>query len=960
MPAREACNVPLTRSLELICVTPSLLFATNALINHNKQVLTTVLDFTRGNLFDSYAKIFAAVGDVPPPYHESFTLVFSSLVMVMTQTAMTITGKDVDKNRILALNEAPIGPFCSTLYRGWINAMASSHVLEHSCKAFIRLESFAKASLAAGNCNQAKLCQRLVDMTVRLGTLVECTVTPHLKQPIFSLCPRPLAMLFSADPVLVGTLDIVRTILSGTCVQFWLGKELIEAWQAARGGEGKTFGLPTAALLPMPLKLGLAPHFQYLMNLCSTVWQVTVSGPQPPLMQATLARQQPLVIMADLSLPASMPYSAVDVYDMGHESIWSIVKLLPVFARTRNADLKSIGNTVWLLARLILELEPRHAVPRLPSLWRVLSHLTPVMSVGDLIVTTSYNRIIITLLQMRLASDVKLGPGRGEDGQQSCSASLHSALSSGLMGSLEQTLRRLGRLCSANVSAIPESLDVGYIVLSASGVWPAVLAHGSEKDIASLIVTLGKVAHARLACGNHIISIAKTMGVPTMSTVYLVALMEQAVAIILQPWNLVTYGGNTAASDSSTSKTGEACDSKRSFARSISGGQSEGQGAAGSGEGSSDTALAAAKRRLLALGNSLEGHFGNALDVDWLAEVGGQPPPGSPAAEQQRRLAVFAIMHWLPRIMSISPLSHWLSVSMSHAMSRLVLLVALQYMEACFKVETSQSQLTHRSYASWRALLISRMGVANWLKGVLNSLEQMQYHDPELVQGALDVLEILLITTPFDIISDISIISSSSSGMSNPDDKAVKSEDEDEGCGGGSSSMSIQASSSTMPTSGDTPCRLEEAVLLRCGRKNLLAVVHNLISKLPLLHNIANVSITMKAVQKLREEVFTKHHIAQFPSLPTPEEVERAAAAVGVQVCANPFCSTLRGAHESDLEYKRCSRCQAVNYCSTECQRADWSAGHRLNCKRATQVYLRDHDKKASDEVDGKTSWGET
>ncbi|KAF3575748.1 hypothetical protein DY000_02034344 [Brassica cretica] len=34
-----------------------------------------------------------------------------------------------------------------------------------------------------------------------------------------------------------------------------------------------------------------------------------------------------------------------------------------------------------------------------------------------------------------------------------------------------------------------------------------------------------------------------------------------------------------------------------------------------------------------------------------------------------------------------------------------------------------------------------------------------------------------------------------------------------------------------------------------------------------------------------------------------------------------------------NLTTKKCSRCKSVRYCSAECQRSDWNAGHKLKCK---------------------------
>ena len=56
-------------------------------------------------------------------------------------------------------------------------------------------------------------------------------------------------------------------------------------------------------------------------------------------------------------------------------------------------------------------------------------------------------------------------------------------------------------------------------------------------------------------------------------------------------------------------------------------------------------------------------------------------------------------------------------------------------------------------------------------------------------------------------------------------------------------------------------------------------------------------------------------------------------------------------------KFRTCSRCDMTRYCSKECQRADWKAGHKSLCKQLTAEYelwgrknartLRDDKKKA-------------
>ena len=54
-------------------------------------------------------------------------------------------------------------------------------------------------------------------------------------------------------------------------------------------------------------------------------------------------------------------------------------------------------------------------------------------------------------------------------------------------------------------------------------------------------------------------------------------------------------------------------------------------------------------------------------------------------------------------------------------------------------------------------------------------------------------------------------------------------------------------------------------------------------------------------------------------------------AAVGLHACALPAC----GAREVTVhQFKRCGGCKAVVYCSAECAKAHWKAGHKRECSR--------------------------
>ena len=44
-------------------------------------------------------------------------------------------------------------------------------------------------------------------------------------------------------------------------------------------------------------------------------------------------------------------------------------------------------------------------------------------------------------------------------------------------------------------------------------------------------------------------------------------------------------------------------------------------------------------------------------------------------------------------------------------------------------------------------------------------------------------------------------------------------------------------------------------------------------------------------------------------------------------------CNACQAPEGTTLKHKICSACKQVFYCSPECQRADWKAGHKEQCK---------------------------
>ena len=91
------------------------------------------------------------------------------------------------------------------------------------------------------------------------------------------------------------------------------------------------------------------------------------------------------------------------------------------------------------------------------------------------------------------------------------------------------------------------------------------------------------------------------------------------------------------------------------------------------------------------------------------------------------------------------------------------------------------------------------------------------------------------------------------------------------------------------------------------------------------------------ALQAALSERGTLEFIHQSDFIATGMAEERArqaadVAAYGLRTCALPAC----GAREFSVhQFKRCGGCKAVVYCSAECAKAHWKAGHKRECSRA-------------------------
>ncbi|GLC45266.1 hypothetical protein PLESTB_000718700 [Pleodorina starrii] len=923
-----------------VCLFPRLVHASGVLFPPSEQGKRLMCAILGSDLMACYAAVFATISHVPrTKLYESLNMV-SCLLMVTSQVGHVAGGRDtVDESALVAGTPVLFMPLTPALYRDWLRALSESYMMEHAVKAIFHMEASAQAALTELSCPTDVSRWRLAEMNMHLMGVINSTVEPHLNQPILSLSPRPLANTGgTANPTVRGTVRLLRRLLSGTCLQFWMGKQLLENRLMLTGGEGTTHGLHAPILLPAPLKptseippILVAPRVQQFMNACITVWQITVSGPRPPTPVISLGRALPADFWTTLSLPASMPYGAVNVYDMSYEALWCVAQRLPELERAGVVDPGAIANTLRLACRLILELQPGDTVERLPGLWRAITHLTPSMCVLSLHLSDSVYRIILTLFQMVLPEEVGLAvqPGAAAAGgadPAGCLYSLRCALEARFLPALELAFRRLATRRPPDVK---ECAKMAHTILRVSGVWPAILAHGSEKEVASLIATLRKVARVLLdPAATRIGPLVAGGAAGDGAAECLLALLEQTAAVVLQPWNMPAPPARAAGSNARSTNS-----SRR---------RQGGAAAGGSSSGGDGVLLAQAKRKLVEYNNSLDVLKGNNLTVDWLVQAGGQLLAGSQSAVQQRLLAVYAMVQWLPPVLSsLSP-----ATDAGRAASKYVLMAAQQLLKLCDEVmdDGPLPPLHFQRFQSWQRFLLEQLQVMPYLARVFSLSDRALRDFPELAPAALDLLEVLTVSLQWDVAQCVVLVGDAAAAGTSARKGSAKGGGKGSGkpvavSGRGSAPPESAAGSSAAGgRAGRVTVTLEEAFLLRYGRKSLRAALQ---AMQPLQREgiaSAGPSVLPKLaalpqVSALLEEMVTKHDLDRLPSLPSPAEAESAVAAAGVKHCFNAHCNVMDGApQESEVSWKRCARCKVACYCCSGCQRAHWDAGHKKEC----------------------------
>ena len=94
-------------------------------------------------------------------------------------------------------------------------------------------------------------------------------------------------------------------------------------------------------------------------------------------------------------------------------------------------------------------------------------------------------------------------------------------------------------------------------------------------------------------------------------------------------------------------------------------------------------------------------------------------------------------------------------------------------------------------------------------------------------------------------------------------------------------------------------------------------------SRLPPENRWPDVTLALAAMSEWRE----------MPARNSGESPCSFAAAESLISCELPSCGKLQ---QTKNEFKLCSRCRQVRYCSAACQQAHWKAGHKAQCSASS------------------------
>ncbi|KAG2428423.1 hypothetical protein HXX76_011543 [Chlamydomonas incerta] len=786
-------------------------------------------------------------------------------------------------------------------------------------------------------------------------------VTPLLKREASTLPHCRAALAGPAIQLLLGRVLVAETNRCPAEAEAEAAEEAAAGAggsraESSRAGAGAAAGvhklrwraLPEclrSGTLPLPRhRSSAADLLMEVVECAGAVWSFTVSGPrlprlgQPPA-KAIFGRhsaaeamckvmggvaapeEEAAVAAAEAQLPPLHPpsYTAVQVYELTHAALTAALAHAPAEAVSYSAP--------SLLARLVMELPPRQAVARLPGLWRTLSSALPRLACSGADDGTTLQgrywkclglcRSVASgslLSYLGLLLQLQLPPGPAAAAQPPAAAaspaaaaagaaapsgaaapgpepdfSLRCALRGGLLPAIEALLRRLLGRTAAVALAGPQQaagfMDAALqtastidILLRTSGVWPAVLAHGPPQQVVSLVRTMGKVL---AVVGDTFHALRQRPQLLEPATQMLSAMSDNnagqgelfdALAALLEQARCMTDGVLTVQRLQLT------------------------RAELGRAGGWPD------RFRHLPINDSLDpDEF--TLHTDWSARVGGCPPADTAAAHQQRVLADWAVLQWMPGIMGQTERDDPTLVCHSYSIN-LLLAMACRALWPELRERPITSDAA-AAVASWKRFLLHDLDALGWTERVL--ARTVASTEPEegdwLSWGLLGV----------------AVLSVSQMGAW------------PEACEAAAGSTSAAAASVPLQAGAAAVC---------------------------------NSDTRRQQQQEQHQKLF--QHVRRIAYSMDAEQVEALLGGAGLALCGNPACRSLEGNSEAGLmatqapqapagrqqgglggggggggggRIKICTRCRAVRYCCGACQLQHWTTGgHKEACEGAAGV----------------------
>ncbi|GIM03515.1 hypothetical protein Vretimale_8273 [Volvox reticuliferus] len=916
------------------------------------------------NTFKLYAHLLAAWSNGPPDSLECKLRLMAQFSLIFSSCAQ------------LTISDQPLTPADTTstdLYAACLEALSSSLLLEHMAKALLKALNVSSDAAGVGQLTPEQKRSIQVGVMETCGCIISALHGIAGKQSVLdSCCLGDRDRLMPVEGVAQQLVLQVREVLSGHCLQFLLGREVIASRLRLTAGDGPRYGLPDCMLPELIVpnnnpsrSRALTDRLLSRLSAASLVWHLTMR-----------IRLQPEKSME--------PYAPVNIFDMVLDALSNVAKETPVEHLPGGSQM-TLMEPAMLCVRLTLQLHPRHLQPRLEGLWQVLitllrrpnlrlqySEHRPLQLIGGLLRLDLHVREHFSGWGAAAAAAHRGGEAAAADASEAAADAfcfnLRCAIKAGFIPAVEQLLRGWGRDAEPAKGERSCLCTMDHL-LRLPGVWMALLAHGSVREMASLIVTIRRLAEVFKDRGLALMTESgnndpnEHQDAEVVITAYMAALLEQQ-AVVLLP----------------------------------------------SVEGVKPLVL-----------NKALGSGGLPVVEEAVAQLAGQP------AEQQWVLAMFALSQWLPNAAWLARVvDTWFSIDMGKTVLYWVLHVALQCLVALARsqaewaeeqarmspsagelgsCEANDGEASGRSdeashgegagtsasahfatsrqcgpatmaYMAWATFLMVGMDIFAWVNKYLAQLRELdeQQHQREgegekrktsdfaeqpeqdsarrknegeisgglspkaLLPEVFDVLEVLALAAPRTMQTCLTstVANAQPYGFVNCSDET---------------SASSTSPATTARSNHDRVILVDDwlrNLLCNNDRSILLSVIEEwakenrrsgiwcpgAISQSP---GLAPGEETLQFLE-LKSLVLRKHNVARLPDLPSPHAVAEMVEAAGIKLCANPACMNLEKDSEVELSgCKTCARCKLVSYCSSKCQLEHWMNQHKRDCPGALQ-----------------------